>query len=508
MIQDLHFISPEEAGLSSENVSKFIDAVEKRRINLHSFMLVRNGDIFTEAYYKPIDEHFEHRLYSASKTFVALAIGKLVGEGKIKVTDKLIEYFPEYVTGDDPYGWLKNLTIEETLTMTIPGVGDDYGTKATMTKATSPCPLLGKDWTKAFFGKRTSWEKPNGRLFAYSSVCSNVLAELVERLSGKPLLEYMRPVFDKIGVSKNIKFITTPDGYSWGGSGVICTLRDFAKVGELVLNKGEINGEQLISKEYMEKATSKVVDIRFDSYNDYCNGYGYQIWIHPYGYAMQGMGSQFVYCFPDKKFMFVCQADTYSPNNTYEIMLYHEVVNKLYKPLAEPLEKNDVALKCLREKIESLSLLCDFGEAHSEYESKINGVKYVLHDNPMGISWFQLNFTENGGIFVYKNERGVKELAFGAGEFLDTEFPETHYYDMQVLRHGNRKQRAVACGAWTMPHRFFIRTNIIDHSIGHVGMVFEFRENLVVVRFSKWAELFLGEYEGIALGEKENVFAR
>lgn len=503
MIKDLCFITPEEAGLSANNIVEFIDSVKERKINLHSFMLVRDGKIFTEAYYKPIDKQFCHRLYSASKSYVSLAVGLLVTEGKVSVQDKILTYFPQYAQADDPYGWLRDLTIEHLLMMTFPGTGDDYWRKATCTPAMRPCALLPNDWTKEFFGNRQRWEKPNGTLWSYHSAATNVLNELVERLTGKDFLTYLRPVFDKIGVSKKIKCVQTPDGFSWGGSGVICSLRDFAKVGEFLLNKGNVNGEQLIDREYMEKATSKMVDIIFDGYQHHCVGYGYQIWVHPYGYGMRGMGSELVYCFPDKNFLFVCQADTYAPNNSYEFMLYHELVDKLYKPMGDKLPENKQANEYLQEKLNNSSLLCGYGKATSPYMQKVDGQTYELSNNAMGIRWIRLHFEKSSGVFVYENERGQKEIPFGLERFVEFDFPETHYYDMQVCKEGNRKLHAVACGSWTMEHRLMIRVNVIDNSIGNVGMVFEFYENSVAVRFQKWAEAYLGEYEGFAVGRKK-----
>ena len=503
MVKDLVFVSPEQEGLSSERVLEFIRSVRERRINLHSFMLVRNGNIMVEAYYKPINADFRHRIYSSGKTLVALAVGLLVGEGKIKVTDKLIDYFPEYKEKTAGCEWLRALTIEETLTMTVSGIGDSYLEEGTPPRDTQPIRLRSKNWAESFFTYKRRNDKPNGMLFSYNTSATYILNVLVEKLTNKSFLEYLRPVFDKIGVSKDIKCVLSPDGYSWGGSGVICTLRDFAKIGEFLLSNGIVNGEQLIPKEYMERATSKQVDPTFHGYECHKKGYGYQIWMHPHGYMMSGLGGQFVYCFPDKNFTFVCQADIFCSADYYDIPLYYEVVEKLYEAIGEALPPNPDAYAALQEEIKSLSILCDFGEAHSDFADKVNGVKYLLCDNKMGISWVKLSFSEKCGVLTYENERGVKDIPFGLAQFKKMEFPETHYYDMQVCREGGRKLHGLACGAWTSSNRLLVQVSILDHSIGHLGIVFEFFGDEVAVKFDKTAEAYLGEYYGFAHGKAE-----
>jgi hypothetical protein len=95
----------------------------------------------------------------------------------------------------------------------------------------------------------------------------------------------------------------------------------------------------------------------------------------------------------------------------------------------------------------------------------------------------------------------VKEIPFGMEEFKEFSFPETHYYGMQVGTPKGEGQRAVASAAWTMENRLLIRVNIIDTSIGHLGIVLEFKdEDTVAVQFTKSAEAFLGEYNGTSYG--------
>src|SRR5690606_31951476 len=115
------------------------------------------------------------------------------------------------------------------------------------------------DWAATFFQKEPS--HPPGTIFSYDTSATVVLNTIVERISGVPFLEYMRPrLLDPIGFSENAWCIQTPEGTSWGGSGVICTLQDMAKLAYVCLNKGRWDGRQLISEEYIREATSKQID--------------------------------------------------------------------------------------------------------------------------------------------------------------------------------------------------------------------------------------------------------
>ena len=277
MIKDLVFVSPESEGLSSEKILKFLDIVNGEKLNLHSFALARHGKIMAEGYFKPFDKDFRHRIYSCSKSFVALAVGKLIGDGYVKLSDKIIDYFPEYkpVAIDD---LVKEITIEDCLTMRVSLPTTSYYSRDDIKYLP-----LEKDWAKSFFCRYKSI-KPNGCSFDYNTSASYILGVLVEKLTGKTFLHYLNPVFEKIGVATDLECVQSPDGFSHGGSGVLITLRDYLKVSELMMHKGEYNGEQLLPRDYMENATANLVETVIDgAYGDDCRGYGYQIWQAPEG---------------------------------------------------------------------------------------------------------------------------------------------------------------------------------------------------------------------------------
>ena len=317
-------------------------------------------------------------------------------------------------------------------------------------------------------------------------------------------MEYLRPEFDKIGVSKDIWCVQSPDGYAWGGSGVRATMRDFAKVGELLLYKGFYNGEQLLPREYMEKATSKQIsNIMTGHFSDLkTSGYGYQIWINEKGYSMCGLGGQFVYCFPDKEFMFVCNSDMAGEAEDYVYDCVYKVLYQRIKDEALPMDEH--AYTCLQEKLKNLDFISGFGEKHSDFERVINGKTYRLEENDMGWKWFRFDFDGETGTLTYENVRGEKTISFGCGKLRRGNFPETHYYDKKVLTPSNREFDSLSIAEWTENKKLLLRSYIIDTNFANVFMSFGFKDDEVGCLFRTRAEWCLEDYSGFAGGKTES----
>ena len=494
MVKDLIFKTPEEEGLPSTSILDLIGVFEDYKMNLHSFMVVKNGNILAEGYVKPFDKDFQHRLYSASKTFVSMAIGKLIGEGKIRLTDKLAQLMPDLVETEIDE-WLKNTTVEDALKMSVPMLTDTYFSRST------------PQWAWTFFNNQKSL-KPSGTIFNYNTSGTFILDVLIEKITGKTFLEYLRPEFDKIGISKDIWCVQSPDGYAWGGSGVMCTMRDFAKFAELIMNGGNYLGEQLLPKNFVEQATKKqICNLVENNYSLRKEGYGYQIWIHKEGFMLYGMGSQLAICFPDKQLMFVCNGDTQCNEDSSTDTILFQVREKLYKNTSNtPLPKNCVAYNQLKNKLDNLDFNSGFGEISSPMEEKINGATYLLKENPMGINWFRFDFTPcaqgKRGFLTYQNPRGVKKIVFGMEHMVMGTFPETHYYDVKVDTPSNRELNCLCSASWVQQDKILLRVFITDTCFGSCFMTFGFKGDEVGVFFSKRAEFFMdnNEYQGYAGG--------
>lgn len=485
MTKDVLFspaISPEALGIPSSSIQSFIDRINKEQICMHGFLLLRKGQIVAEGYWGPYSKSSMHRMYSISKSFVSLAIGLMVDEGKINLDDKVIKFFEDKLPAQvHPY--LEQSTIRDLLMMATPHE------KTTYTKDDS-------DWVDTFFNTEPS--HPSGSIFSYNTAATVVLNTIVERVSGLPFLEYMREgLLDPIGFSKDSWCIKTPEGTSWGGSGVLCTLEDMAKLAYVTMNKGRWNDNQLISEAYIKEATSKQIDNSIEG--DF--GYGYQIWIEENkGFSFRGMGSQFAFCFPEEDLIFACVSDTQgeSPKDkAVPQVFYQEIFSKISDtPLPDDPETN----KILNEKIGNLEILPQRGELTSSFEEKVSAKWYELSENPMGIEKMRLTFEKDACIWEYKNLSGHHQLKLGMGKKISQVFPDEGYFGEKIGTPQGKGYDCLASAAWVEEHKLDVLIYITDDYLGSLRVSFSFKNDEIAIYMVKAAEWFLDEYMGIAGG--------
>lgn len=485
--------TPESVGVSSAKVQDLLTTLEDYGLCTHSILLARGDKIFTECYYAPFNRDFKHRMYSVSKSFVSIAIGLAQDEGLLSIDDPFIKYFPEY-ENDNTKGneYIHMQTIRDMLRMETSGKHVNWFTSGT------------DDRCKTYFTYPS--HRIPGTTFEYDSPGSFMLSTIVEKVTGKPFLEYMKDKFlRRIGFSEDAYCLKCPGGHSWGDSGVMCTPRDLLIFARFVANGGVWDGVRYVSKEYMDEAVSRQVDndpLGHEAYNHY--GYGYQIWKTPNdGFAFVGMGDQFAIYDPKTDIIFVITSDNQG-SNTSRTIFYHKLFRELFPSASDkPLPENKEAYKALESHIASAKLVALSGETDSPILEKVNGTTYELDPNPMGIKWVRFDFDCDAGTFNYENKQGVKSLPFGICRNEFSLFPEEGYSDL-IGTYGvpGHKYECAASGAWTDSLKFKIKVQIIDKYFGALGMTFGFRDDRIGIYMFKVAEAFLNEYEGYAAGKK------
>ena len=484
-------ITPEAAGISSDRIVKFINKLEQRGAIMHSMLMMRHGKIITENYWAPFNKDFCHRMYSQTKSYAAIGIGLLEEEGKLSLDDKVADIFPDKIDGEISIH-LKEQTVRQMLTMTTVGnpVNWFYDTQ-------------NPDRTHLYFNERTK-NHPAGTIWEYDSAGSQVLCAIVERLSGMPLLDYLKSkLFNKMGTFQTANILKTRNEDSWGDSALLCTTRDMASCAQLLMNGGVWEGERLINEKFVKDATSKQVD-NTDTWYRTCfyHGYGYQIWrTEQNGFAFVGMGDELTIALPDRDFIFVCTADHQGTNNIIRNILVHYFFDMIIDELSdEPLPEDKAAEARLAERTSDLKLRALQGMPDSPFRAELNGRVYSCEQNPMGISKFSFRFSEDGscGELHYTNEQGDKILPFGVNHNVFGKFPELGYSnDHGGLRttDGFMYNDAVSF-AWLEEKKLIVFAQIIDRYFGLCSMVFAFRDEWAAAQFNKVGEDFLGKYIG------------
>jgi CubicO group peptidase (beta-lactamase class C family) len=475
--------SPESVGIPSQAILNFLQRIDAERIAMHGFLLVRHNQIAAEGYWVPWSAERKHRMYSISKSFVALAVGLLIDEGRLTLHDQVATYFPDKVPAT-LHPWLAEATVRDLLIMATPHSTTSY-------TRTDP------DWVWTFFNKAPS--HPPGTIFAYDTAATVVLNAIVEQLAGQPFLDYMRPRFlDRIGFSADAWCVRRPEGGSWGGSGVICTLRDMAKVALVCMNGGLWGAERVLPADYVRAATAKQIDNSIGG-ND---GYGYQIWCEKAnGFSFRGMGSQFAICFPEQDFLFACIADTQGApaGSAIPAVMWEE----LFPHLSDvPLPEDKAAQAALAAKIEQLAVLPLPGNADTPVSATVNGAWYGLEENPMGITRMRLSFDGDQGAWEYTNGQGDNVLRFGIGQVLAGKFPQRNYFGEQIGVVPGLEYDCLASAAWIDEQTFNLEVAITDNYLGGLRISFAFKGEEIGIFMTKQAEWFLDEYSGFAGGRR------
>jgi len=488
---DFEKVTPESVGISSADIEKFAEALDSHGLTTHSFMIVKDGKCACEYYYKPFHKNFRHRMYSVSKSFVSAAIGILQGEGKISLSDKVYTFFPEY-DPKDLHPYLLDTTIRDLLMMASPF------DKASYSKPIKEMLSSKESWISTFFTVEPN--HPAGTVFKYDTAGTYILDVIVERVTGMPFMDYLyEKALKHIGFSENVQCIKAPEGYSWGGSGVLCTMSDLASFAYMFM-KG---GMGYIPADYVKEAISKQIDNYDGHTRNHFYGYGYQFFCsHEGSFSLNGMGNQHAVCYPDKDLMFIINSDNQGYENC-DVMIFELFTNYILKKMSPtPLPENKKSYESLENKMANKEILKTPGKAHSpEFEKEYGGKRFVLNNNPMEIKWFELDFSENYGIFRYENARGIKEIPFGYQEHFESQFPETHYSGDTIRKPMGRGYRCFSCGGWVEEHKLNIKTNIIDDYMANMLTTVSFKGNEVTLFMRKNAEWFLLEYQGCAGGK-------
>jgi len=310
--------------VSSTGIYQFIQAASRSRNELHGFVLLRHGKLIAEGWWSPYDKSLKHSLYSTSKSFTATAVGFAIQEKKLSLEDKVVSFFPKDLP-DSISPNLAALCIQDLLTMSV---GQDPDPTFQVT---------GKDsaWIKGFL--RTPIVHRPGSQFLYNTMATYMLSAIVQHVTGKKLIDYLRPrLLEPLGIT-DVDWETSPEGINTGGWGLRLRTEDMAKFGQLFLQHGQWGGRQILPPGWTAQASRmhivqhpQLPQAKKDS-SDWEQGYGFQMWRCRHGaYRADGAYGQFIIVMPDQDAVLAINAET--PDMQDEINLVWQYLLPAMQP--------------------------------------------------------------------------------------------------------------------------------------------------------------------------------
>ncbi len=415
-----HRTTPERRGISSKRIYSMLAELEENpRANIHNILIIKDGEVISEASRPGYDINIRHLSHSMSKTLTGMAVGILISEGKLSLNTRLIDIFPEYRYADKRF---EDITVHHLLCMST-GVG--FSELAS---------VADDEWSKTFFDSHLSFAP--GTYFAYNSMNTYMLAKIVVRITGITLTAFMTERFFKPLGIQNFFLEVGPEGVEKGGWGIYLSAESWAKLGVMMLCGGVFEGKRILPKSWVEKSTTAHMHSP-ETTGDF--NYGYQLWVNRTNdeFLFNGMLGQNVWVCPHNNIVVVVNSE----NN--ELFQKSAVIEIIQKHLSGTLKSDNFdtgALSLLREKekhfFESRALIKTLPEkrgllyrlgikSRTPFDTKWNKIlgTYTFAQNnhgilPLFIRAMQNNFTggidevsfERAGdtLFLVSTEGGVK----------------------------------------------------------------------------------------------------
>lgn len=359
--------TPEEQGVPSAVLQKFMDetVMQPDGAECHSVMVLRHGNVIAEAYPAPFSSLYPHTLYSCSKTFTALAVGLAVDSNLLRVTDRVATLLPDKLPATISHG-LADLTVADLLTMSS-GITPDWNMRNNNT-----------DWTNVWLAKPVT---DPGTKFQYDSMCTYLLSEIVQRVTGKTVLELLNEhIFGPLEI-KDAEWEVSPEGFNTGGWGLRIRPEDMAKTGQLILQKGRWNDRQLVSEEWIENMMTPHIRANAKEH------YGYQMWDcgELGAWRADGAFGQFIVVLPEQDMVVILTQCSSRGGKVLDPVWTDLAPSVSDEPLPPSEDASTLAARTLRYEIKPA-----VGSAKNRNSRLVNGKTFTLPANSM--DWHTLTF--------------------------------------------------------------------------------------------------------------------
>ena len=398
---------------------------------IHHLVVMVDGKIAGELHPKPFAAEHKHTLYSVSKTFTAVAVGLLVDDGLLSVEDALGKFYPEYMN-DAIDTRLRDIKVKDILTMRS-GFKTNGG-------------MRNKElhWVD-YYLTRPLAANPGTR-YSYDSIETYLLSAIVQKITGKTVLELLNErVFHPMGIT-DVEWELCPDGIVTGGWGIYLSSHSQALFGQLLLQQGEWNGKQLISKQWVKEMMS--VHVVRDA-----NDYGYQIWLceYPGAWRADGAFGQYIIIVPQKNMVVVLNQCSRSKGWPERGNIWNTVVKHA---MGCTIEATPAGLKEVADYEANAQLPVLQGDSISAIAKRYDGKTFTLDKNKLG--WKSIKFTFKNGntmLTVVDAQDKTSEIALGYKKWASSQLAGYPHYSISAKNRFSGIEGPFytgSCYAWNM----------------------------------------------------------
>jgi CubicO group peptidase (beta-lactamase class C family) len=300
--------TPELQGMDSAKLLIADEFIQDRLPDVFSLLVVKNGYLVLEKYYAWGSPEKFAVVHSVTKSVMSALVGIALEKGYLlDVDQKLIEFFPEYITDEsDPR--VKEIRLKNLLTMSAGFRWNDRG-PVMRVWYTSP------NWAE--FTLQLPLENDPGDVFNYNSSTSHLLSIILSKATRTSTLDFAKKnLFEPLGVQSAFWY-QDPQGYHIGGFGLGLSARDLAKIGFLYLNNGYWNGQSIVPEDWVKESTAQQIQaVRYPIYGEF--GYGYQWWVKKVdscsSFRAWGRRGQFIVVVPELDLVIAVTSETAMPH--------------------------------------------------------------------------------------------------------------------------------------------------------------------------------------------------
>ena len=306
------FIMPDTYEFEGEE-KQIIESIDY--FNTDGLMILKDGEVYYENYWNENKETSRHIIWSVSKSFLSALVGIALDEGLIEdINDPIIKYLKDFKgTG------YEGVSIKNLLQMSS-GIefNEDYGDPDSDINRYGRVTATGTSQRE--FAKTLKNSREPGTYNHYISLDSQMLGMLIAEVSNMSVKEYLHEkIWSKIGMQDDAFYLTDKQEIEMSLGGLNVTLRDMAKFGQLYLNKGKWNGNQIVPSEWVANSTipldKHVQPNAGDEFSSDSWGYGYQWWVpgpEVSDYTAHGIYNQFIYINPKSNVVIAKTSSNYN----------------------------------------------------------------------------------------------------------------------------------------------------------------------------------------------------